>query len=87
MGTARSRVVRRDETRPRADLRFQCIDTQFNDESCGGCVAGDYPSEPFSHFGTSTYAGTALRAPSSFVMMEPKLGNCMAGLTSCPVIA
>ncbi|GFZ43137.1 hypothetical protein JCM24511_00856 [Saitozyma sp. JCM 24511] len=32
---------------------FECIDTQFNDESCGGCVAGDYPPVPFSHFGTN----------------------------------
>jgi hypothetical protein len=35
----------------RADSALKCIDTQFNDESCGGCVAGDYPSVPFSHFG------------------------------------
>ena len=42
---------------------------------------------PRSHFGTSTCGGTALRGPSSWVMIEPRLGNCIAGLISWPVIA
>ena len=40
-----------------------------------------------SHLGTRTWAGTALRGPSSLVMIDPRLGNCIAGLISWPVIA
>ena len=31
-------------------------------------------------------AGTLFRGPSSLVMMEPTLGNCIAGLISWPVM-